>query len=350
MPRDSRLADTIDFLNGGSRDNDISTFGPAVATILDGYTAMLPPSVNDAMGMSRQGDARDRRLRRAIVAIRCLILGSLARETQAVAKAIQPNQLKPILIDLMRMALRVNGRSTIRPLIDRLMRDPEAFLTANRIKTGYIYGRSTSATFDFYHSPYHDLYNIDPVNPNRNLPFAPIRAFSFHVQQFKDVAPDMGNIVGARATEDLVITTQLSGCSVLYRVNGPNLDVAHIQPTADHVWFPLPPNLQHYAGSPKAVIMGKFLEAHGALAGEGGTLGLYRQAPTDANTRFRPGRRAEGTRDARINVHGYWRRSGADYAYFIAVRRAGSWEIFGQENATNNPGEGIKRIQRLYPL
>lgn len=348
MPRGERFEDTMDFI-GRAADYRINPFGREIVRLLENYRGAIPPAVDEAMSFGRSGTSEERKIRRAIVLLRCLFFNTRASAAQRQAQLIAEPQLIPTLADVMRMTLRAVGRQRVVPLIDRMMADPETFLSENRMQTGYVYGRSTEADFDFYFDPDRHIYKIDPPAPNRELCFAPIRAYSFHVLQFADVVGDAANVPGVVSTEDLCITTQLSGCSVLYRVNGPQLTVAHVQPSGGFDWNGLGEDIRPFAGIGSGPAMGKYLEYYGGLSGVGGTLGLYRNAPSDEQTGFREGER-KGNGAERMNTHGYFRNGPYIYAYFIAIRRAGSWQIFGQENDRDNPDAGIKRFQRLYPL
>ena len=90
-----------------------------------------------------------------------------------------------------------------------------------------------------------------------------------------------------------------------------------------------------------AVIQTMRIVRDGSLSGRTGTRGIYGMVsgPHETALRFM------GTR--RVRTHGYTDQLGN--AYFIGVKRAGTWELFGQQNNPGQPNAGVSNIIQLYP-
>lgn len=325
---------------------------PWLATMLDRVSDAVPPAVDQALRGLRGGGRDAVRRRRALTLIWCILRGARAADAAAAAKGIDAGRLEGVLDAEANTVMVQTGGPLFRPAIQSLLAQPEAFLRAHRVFT-HSTDRSGSMLHDFTFLPHNAVYEIRPATAHHDGPYAVTRAHNVHVQMYAAVRADPTGIAGAAATEDLVVTTQLSGCAVLYRVAGSRLDVAHVRPDAA-VAADLPPAFAGLAGASNGRKLTEILARGGSLAGEGGTLGLYGCVDAPAEMGFRVvGRHLPGGADAAMRVHGYCRSTAGGVpmrAYFVAVRRAGTWSLFGQRNNPMDSAAGVESLTRIYPL
>jgi hypothetical protein len=138
----------------------------------------------------------------------------------------------------------------------------------------------------------------------------------------------------------LALTTQLSSCTVIYKVAGANLTVAHINPEKAYTNRFLPQDLANMANDPPGVVQTYRIARDGNLAGAG-TLGIFGMLKDGADTSLQ----YLGAR--RVRTHGYTAALGN--AYFIGVKVAGSWQLFGQQNNPGQGNAGVSNIMQLWP-
>jgi hypothetical protein len=343
VPKQGRIAATIQFLGQADVPSDAQGLRMPVQELLKELEPAIPAQVDSAMSQGTKGTKETRPYRRAMI----LILSVLnqnppARAKQAVS-SIPDAQLKRSLGTMLKDVKRVVGPRRLNPAVHALLAGPQAFLTANRIKLGR--GQLTTSTASEYELSWDSpkkLYLMEPPVPWHHYITARFQGFNIHVQQYSAVQNNLGAIQGAQVAGSIALTTQLTGCSILYSVNGGDLVAAHIQPTGQ-VGENLPPALAGAAGSPVGVLLASRLVASGDLANpvNGGTLGIFGMVNTPAET----GLRHLGNRN--IRVHGYTDTLGS--AYFLGVKRNGHWELYGQQNDANSANGGVSKIQKLYP-
>jgi len=346
MPKNARFADTLHFLHTVQKP----TGGPvpyanAVADLLDGYRGAIPPVVDEAMSMGRAGTERTRQHRRAMVLILCVVNNTSTANARRAVAMMSDADLPAALEQMLRDVAVIHGGRTLGPVADRLRADPMGFLAHTRIKLGR--GSMTTsgkADFDLSWDPHAKLYLMEPHNALHDYVHASVVGYNVHVQGYKDVAKGTGlaALAGAAVSEDLALTTQLSGCCVIYRVNGASLTVAHVQPDTE-VRQGLPADLQAHAAAPLGVVLTHRMARDGNLAGGGGgTLGIFGMVGDVADT----GLRQLGA-GGRVRAHGYSDTLGN--AYFLGVKSAGGWELFAQQNNPGHADAGVTKMMRLYP-
>lgn len=334
--------------------DDVGVFAPygqRIGAMLRTLPAPSPALEGALTSWYYSGSETLRNIRRAMVMLNARFRNA---EPAAAVRAVSFLSGRELSIGLRSVMMEIISRRASNQLPNDaadLLANPEAFVTNNRL---YLQGtgRRPSDSHDYafiYNIEYH-RYDLKPAIYAFGAENQPIRAFDIAVQQFSDISDTMGAIVGDAVTEDLCITTQLTGCAILYRVEGASLTCTHIQPSARFAWPRNEPAYSAFAQAGEGAIMGKMLERYGDLAGGGaGVLGLYRSAIGPGNVHYRDARRADDGPGSVMQVHGYHRATGTSRAYFIAVRRAGAWQIFGHENIDNNPDAGITRVTRLFP-
>lgn len=227
---------------------------------------------------------------------------------------------------------------------NELRTSPTAFLTNNRIKIGRAAMTTSGATpYEVTWSAREKFYYLQPTGgPTPFHLSGRFSGFNIHVQSYSSIANTIGAINGAVVTGDLALTTQLSGCTVLYSVNGGSLVVAHVQPDAS-VRTGLPHDLAGNAGDPLGVILALRIARDGGLGNAlgGGTFGIFGMV----NDPGEVGLRLVGARNVRM--HGYCGALGN--GYFIGVKKNGNWKLYSQQNNPGRPADGVSKLQRLNP-
>jgi len=143
---------------------------------------------------------------------------------------------------------------------------------------------SGAPPYDLSWDPHARLYFMEPPNPIHHYVHANVPGFNIHVQKYDDIKDSLHDIDGATVVGDLALTTQLSGCTVIYRVAGGSLTVAHINPDAEVRRF-VPQDLAQHAAAPLGVLQTLRMARDGNLAGGGaGTLGTFGMVNGPAET------------------------------------------------------------------
>jgi hypothetical protein len=272
----------------------------------------------------------------------CVIKNTSIANAKAAVGLVTDANLHAALGQMLRETAVNYGGRVFNPLADQLLANPLAFLTNNRIKLGRGQMVNSGPTdYELSYQPNQNLYLMEPPNILHHYVHTNVPGFNVHVQMYTAVKDELHDITGVAVAGNLAVTTQLSGCTVIYRVNGGNLTVAHIQPEAA-VSHMLPQDLAQFNGSPSGVLLFKRMVRDGNLGGGGaGTLGIFGMVGSTAET----GLQFLGTR--RVRAHGYTDTWGN--AYFLGVRVGGNWQIFAQQNNPGQPHAGVSNIMRLYP-
>jgi hypothetical protein len=342
MPKLNRFADTVFFIRGLTDPNGMAV-GPAVAVadLLDSFNGTIPAAVDAAMSQGRRGTELTRKYRRAMILILCVLNNTLPSQAKQAVDMIPDSNLHASLVTMLRDVQTIYGRRVLTPLVDQLKANPLQFLTNHRIKIGR--GAMTTsgpALYDFSWDALNRLYYLEPANPHQQYVHTKVQGFNIHVQKYSDVKDELHNIQGAVVTGDLALTTQLSGCTVIYKVNGGTLTVAHVQPDAQ-VKNHVPRDLAQYAGAPVGVLQTLRFARDANLGGAQGTLGFFGMVSSPAETNMR----LVGQRNVR--VHGYSDQLGN--AYFLGVKSGGTWQLFAQQNNPRIPNGGVTKVMQLYP-
>ncbi len=340
MPKQGRDTDTIRFIR--------------TATVASGNDLRIPVSelleeigvteaTYQAMSMGTAGTQATRKYRRAMILIYCALYDMPGAQARLLVSrhldASLPTALGNMLNDIQRVVAprRLNLR------LAQLQTAPATFLAANRIKTGRSNVTTSTATpYSFSWDSRQRFYLMEPPNVLHHNLHITFQGFNIAVTNYTAIAGNPGNIAGAVVLGTIGLTTQLSGCSILYSVNGANLSVAHIMPDAA-VRLNVPPALTADAARPLGVLLALRMAHEGDLANPvaGGTLGVFGMVADRAHTALR----MVGPRNVRM--HGYLDTLGN--AYFIALQVGGTWQLFGQQNNPGRPAEGVSNYQPLFP-
>jgi hypothetical protein len=242
-----------------------------------------------------------RKYRRALILIRVAILGDNAAFTVNQVAAIQDQNLALRLDNALNAAYQ-HEQQWLQAEYLSLRTNPAHFLAAKKLQ---IIGTNASGivNYTFFYNPDKRQYNFRPLPMILNFVHIVVQVYHVHVQQFATVQNNLGAIVGGNtAGADVMITTQLSGCSLMYETTGQGLVAAHIQPTggqgAAGQGINLVATLRNQAGFNNGLVAGNF-----------GVFGS----------------------EANVGQHGYV--VGNRHAYIIGVRRNGVWELHAQQHA-----------------
>ncbi|KAB7762109.1 hypothetical protein CKY51_22040 [Xanthomonas maliensis] len=288
------------------------------------------------------GDKQERKYRRALILIYSVLCNIAVQRARQEAMQAPSSQLHARLLLVVKAALAVKGATTLRPIATQLISNPALFLVNQRIKTSAGMMTASGPTqYDLYFDGHYNLYTLEPSHPTQAHVHSKVDGYNIHVQSYSSVKDQLHAIDGSTVTGNLAVTTQLSGCAVIYRVNGGSLTMAHIRPD-DKVRHLLPQDLAQYAGSPSGVALTQRIVRDGNLAGAAaGTLGVFGMVAGTGSTALS----LAGAR--RVRTHGYTDQWGN--AYFIGVKVNGNWQLFGQQNNPRNANDGVSNMMQLYP-
>ena len=335
------VADTLFYLSGAVITPTTADYLRApVADWLGEVT--FSPAIEQALNQIPAGNGNAYKSRRAMILILCgLNSVALPSAKQAVAQ-YQDNELPAKLGKMLQDVERVVVPRRLLPASNSFLTNPSAFLANNRVRTssGAMMG-SGATPFDLSWDPHNRIYIFEPPgSPTMHISVP--NGFNLGTTKFATIG-NLAQITGEVAQGSYVLTTQLSGCSIIYSVNAGNLVVAHVWPDAAvKTNVPLAVS-QAVGGSSTGVILGMRMIHEGGLSNPvaGGTFGVFGMVDTIHEV----GLRSLGP--GNVRMHGYTATYG--HAYFIAVLVAGNWELFGHQNNIITPAAGVSHFQRLYP-
>jgi hypothetical protein len=243
----TRITDTIAFIRTAGVPIAHVAKRATVADMLRDRDAehRIPTTISPAMSqgsnytvVGRDHVQEQRHYRRAIILIRAALLGAdrnfAAGEVNQLADAALPAALGNVLDE-------VTTRLTDLTLkLAQLKADPVAFLTNNSFN---MVGAATSGPmdYDFYYDTLAHLYVLSLKEQNQIWVSVEVGVFHLHVQKYAGLGKvakaggqwlDVDGTVVIGAPE-LMVTTQLTGCAVVYYLNGANFVAAHVQPSVD---------------------------------------------------------------------------------------------------------------------
>jgi hypothetical protein len=342
LPKEGRIGDTIQFIRNavvvGGQD-----WGNPIADLLQEIP--ISAAVDQAMSQGTTGTELTRKYRRALTLILCALNNVPPARAQQLVAQYSDQNLPTALGTMFSDVQRVCMPQRLNPPLQQLLAAPAVFLAANRIKTGR--GSLTTSIptpFEFSWDSHARLYLMEPPNAVHHYLHVNFPGFNIAVTSYTTVQGNLGHLAGAVVQGNIGLTTQLSGCSIFYSVQGGNLVVAHLWPdAAAAVKTNLPPALAGQAALPAGAVLALRVAHEGALANAlvGGTLGIFGMVANAGDV----GLRLVGPRN--IRTHGYSDTLGN--AYFLAVKLGGNWTLCGQENNPGKPLEGVSNFQQLYP-
>ncbi|WP_411281115.1 hypothetical protein [Gemmatimonas sp.] len=319
-----RITDTIAFIRTATVPPMHNAKRALVADMLRDRDAagLIPNTASAAMSQGSNSALRGRdavletrQYRRAIILIR-MALENADRSVAPPATAIIPDANLSAALGLHLDAVT----TTIADLTTKLAQlqaHPLQFLAANAFN---MVGASTSGVmpYGFIFDPLENKYHLAPIASVGNLPCVEIDVFQLHVQPYASLAttdrpvPPGGQSLHVAGTvvhgADLMVTTQLTGCAIVYHHHAGSLVAAHVQPTG---------------------IVAE--TACTNLRAGDTTLSL---APGNAATAVFGPQNPKG-----VNVNNY-QKQGA-YNYCVGVRIGGTWGLYAQQRAPGNGGNKL---------
>ncbi len=314
-----RIADTIAFIRTAAVPPANTIMRDTVADMLRDRDqagligTMVAPAMSQGSNyavIGREAVQETRHYRRAIILIRMVLQNSdrsvAPRETAALLDANLPQVLGTYLAQVL------TTQADLQTKLALLKANPSQFLSQNAFN---MVGEATSGVmhFSFFFDPLDGKYQLSLNTRANNFVLEPVDVFHLHVQSYASLAktnrpvPPGGTSLKVVGTvvhgADLMVTTQLTGCSVVYHHNAALLVAAHVQP------------------------VGIVAESACASLRADGTL---TQAPGNAITGVFGPQVPKG-----VDPNNY-QKAGA-YNYCVGVRTGGTWHLYAQQRA---PGVG----------
>ena len=309
-----RITDTIAFIRAATVPTVHLAKRATVADLLrkrnddNQIPAIISPAMSQGSNYAMMGrdQVQDyRHYRRAIILIRAVFLSvdrnDAARDVGLITDA---NLATTLGSDLDRVTTIVQDLTTKLAL---LKSNPVVFLQGHAIQVASVTS-SGPMDYSFHFDPLSSVYNLTPT-PDLTRPAVVEHVYSLHVQQYGGLTKsDRPSPPGGQRIEvdgrtvggvpDLMVTTQLTGCAVVYYLNGASLVAAHVQPS-------------------------------GGVNGEGVCTNLragakLSNAPAQAITGVFGAQAARGVDPNNYVTAGY-------YNYCIGVRSGGSWDLYAQQ-------------------
>ena len=273
------------------------------------------------------------------------MLNSDPAATQKATKNIMASLLRKKLRDMADLIFATYPMNVLQPVSDALLADPQGFLEDNLIVLG---GSRESRAVDIAMS-YNlgrNTYDFSSM-PNSSLMQMSIPGYFIGVDPYDTAYASIDNIPLSPVAGNLMITTQLTGCNFLFRVNGPNLSAAHVQP-GNAALQHLPERLEHIFVGPrvvnkKSLSMSAIFKERAVLSGAGGHMGMVGTVSNDGQDTYSQVDWGEG--QEWMHFHGYYQPKGM--VYIIAVKVGGGWRIYLQQH--NNTKVGMI-LRRIYPV
>lgn len=305
----TRLTQTVTFIR--TQRSDFEFDQGVIADALDQWKSSNGAAALTLSGKMSQNGATNRPKRktlraykRAMIMLKCAI-GLPTTQGQWDGAVTEVNNmldrnLAAMYAAELRTANDLLGSSAgrVNPLIDELRANPLRFLSNNKIT---ISGKPTSNVFSYGFYMRDGKYKIDPwdwVDSHQK-----IRAINVPATLYATVKDSLGAIPGtsSRDMDDaaLMFTTQFTGCTFCFSVNGASLVAAHIDPGG---------GIGRESEFDGVTISKALREGGGFSNGNGGDFKAY----------------------GRIKDGDYGYPETADQMTIVGVRSVNEWEVFSQ--------------------
>jgi hypothetical protein len=231
-----RVDETIAFIRGWTAGAN-SQYAGAIADVIqrrDQGTSLKTLSKKMSQGAyspfrSHDKQEAERERRRAIVLVRGEILGHSPTAAKAQTDQIQSAQLDTQLNQILGQARQ--------QIINETQQAWTQFCTqtAMFLQNREIWVRSDASsgvqTFAFGYDATQDRYRLEPQNVMGNYIDIPVQVNHLPVTRYDAVQANLGAIPGTALNQaHPVVTTQLTGCSYVYEINGGTMQAAHVWP------------------------------------------------------------------------------------------------------------------------
>ncbi len=238
----ARIAETIDFIEASAVFPMHGDKRVAIANLLKEKRAanQISQALSQQMSqgtlwtvIGRGTEQTYRQYRRALILVRVMLLAQNATTVVNAVNAMTDGVLASNLANDIN-SIWLSKVSALNTELLTFKTSPLVFLATKKIYTFGVEQSKVMDDFIFTHNIEKDLYEFKPRSQLSSKPefvYTPVKVFHIHVQSYTEVKNNLSTISGSNVTgADLMVTTQLSGCSVMYQVDNDNLIVAHIQP------------------------------------------------------------------------------------------------------------------------
>jgi hypothetical protein len=318
---DVRISDTITFIRTATVPPGRDAKRGIVADLLHDLdlqgriSDLVSPAMSQGSNyaiVGRDEAKANRHYRRAIILIRMALQNSdrsvAPRETNQITDA---NLAQELGNRLDQVCTTLDDLTT---KLDLLKSNPVQFLKNNAFNMVSASGKNVpSGVMDyvFYDDALNGQYTLAAERDVNNIVTKKIKVFHLHVQPYAGLAKtrtangESLDVVGNIAQLELMVTTQLTGCAIVYYLQGATLVAAHVQPTGGIIAEAMCTNLRDDATLSNAPGLAK-TGVFGAQAAKGG----------DPNNYLKAG----------------------NYNFCVGVRIGGTWGLYAQERVRGKGG------------
>ncbi len=246
-----RRDDTITFI----RTAQVTTNADKRGVIADILEKKYPMSQQDSKNLTqgknwavrnRAGAKLNRSYKRACLAIRVGILGHTLPAAKASVAVIPDAMLSGALGTDLGLAFNYE-RIQLFHALHQLRTTPGAFLAEKPLKMQARYNYAGACPCMFYYNYDRGEYHLKPnTQDNRsdgvrvvgalgqqqyNAVFIRVNVYNLPWRAYSAVSGNIGTITGSVIqNNDLMVTDQLTGCSLMFNTNGVNMTAIHVQP------------------------------------------------------------------------------------------------------------------------
>jgi hypothetical protein len=314
-----RITDTLNFIQNWKTGSNAQYAYELANFIRDANVDKALKATSEEMSLgfynpfTRTQQIRDyRQMRRAIILLRIQVLGHNANTATTQTERLTNLQLAPQLNTYLGQAYQLTSAQLEAPWT-QLNTTPGTFLANHYISVtaGSAHG---NLPYFFSFEPAKNRYTLEPAVGNAARVSKRVTVYHVSVTKYQIVQNDLGNIDAPEADRaQLVVTTQLTGCSYMYQVNNNSLRAAHI----------------YAAGAIEATAMCKKLRDEGGFKNDnGGPLKVY------------------GAQGGTTDTNGY--KHQGTYTYILARYLASSWQVHVQQYQRGYNWGQIRHL-RAYP-
>ena len=237
----TRLSETITFIGSATADTYAGDRSAIVSALNDWKTTNAGAAMSLSAKMSQEGSTNrpkskpQRAYRRSIILLKCAIAKPDKQnewdEVVRIANLQKPHTLPAQFANELADARDNLGSlaASVNPMINELQSNPLKFLQNNLVT---IAGKKDSNAHDYGFYMTKGGYKIDPFdwNPGHQK----IRAINVPAILFSDVMDSLDQLQGTRSANvpdaAVMFTTQFTGCTYCFSVNGGSIVAAHIDP------------------------------------------------------------------------------------------------------------------------
>ncbi|MFO0759194.1 MAG: hypothetical protein U0359_22070 [Byssovorax sp.] len=234
---DDRISETYTFLRAYSVGSNAQYARQLVEHLQhQANNAHNLQAISNAMaqgGGSSNTTAKDnRKKRRSIIFIRCLMHNHVPAVASSAVSSIPDTMLDSQLNYEIGLA-RNNVIQALNTAFAQLTNNTATFLQNNSIWVRSNTSRGVQ-TFQLSHDPTQSRYRIEPLGITPQFFGTTVQINHIPVTRYSTVQNTLGQIDGVDLdVNHVALTTQLTGCSYMYEINGNAMQAAHLWPASD---------------------------------------------------------------------------------------------------------------------